>query len=194
PQDQWRADLWTPAYLGEARGAVRTGPVGQMRVRLVQDAQTGRLISTPPRQIQRAAGLDPFVATLPTPADVDAALAQPVYDQAPWNQSVVTHRNVLEGWVNGPQLHNRVHVWIGGDMAPGTSPNDPAFFLNHCNVDRIWEVWMTRNGQVYEPGRNRGPQGHRIDSTMVSIIGEALTPEQVLDPSSWYAYDLQMIA
>ena len=90
---------------------------------------------------------------------------------------------------NGPQLHNRVHVWIDGDMGPGSSPNDPAFFLNHCNVDRIWEEWMGQRGPVYEPGRNRGPRGHRIDSTMVSIIGDALTPGQVLNPSQWYAYD-----
>jgi len=192
--DQWRTDLWSPDYIGEARGAVRSGPIAAMRVRLVQDARTGRLVSTNPRRIQRAAGLDQRVRTLPTEAHVETALTQPTYDRAPWNQSVISHRNVLEGWVQGPQLHNRVHVWIGGDMGPGTSPNDPAFFLNHCNVDRIWEMWMDRNGREYQPGRNRGPQGHRFDSTMVSIIGQALSPEQVLDPSVWYAYDHQLIA
>ena len=193
-QDQWRADLWSADYIGEARGAVRSGAIAQMRVRLVQDARTGSLVSTTPRPIQRAAGMDARVRTLPREADVEAALDQTIYDRSPWNQSVMSHRNVLEGWVQGPQLHNRVHVWIGGDMAPGTSPNDPAFFLNHCNVDRIWEQWMARHGRDYEPGRNRGPQGHRIDSTMVSIMGEALTPQQVLDPSAWYVYDHQLIA
>jgi len=188
-QDQWRTDLWTAAYIGEARGAVRSGPVATMRVRLVQDAQTGDLVSVSPRPIQRAAGLNPGVPDLPTEAQVQTALDQSVYDQAPWGQQVVSHRNVLEGWINGPSLHNRVHVWIGGDMGPGTSPNDPAFFLNHCNVDRIWEQWMARSGRVYEPGRNRGPAGHRVDSTMVSIIGQALTLENVLDPAQWYAYD-----
>jgi hypothetical protein len=29
---------------------------------------------------------------------------------------------------------DRVHVWVGGDMLPGTSPNDPAFFLDPCFV------------------------------------------------------------
>ncbi|MEP4627146.1 MAG: tyrosinase family protein [Tateyamaria sp.] len=193
-QDQWRTDLWSSDYIGEARGAVRSGPIANMAVRLVQDAQNGMLVSTPPRPIQRASGLDARVRTLPTEAHVEAALNQNVYDQSPWNQSVVSHRNVLEGWVQGPQLHNRVHVWIGGDMGPGTSPNDPAFFLNHCNVDRIWELWMNQNGRDYQPGRNRGPQGHRIDSTMVSIMGAALAPEQVLDPSRWYVYDHQLIA
>ena len=24
-------------------------------------------------------------------------------------------------------------------------PNDPVFYLNHCNVDRIWEGWMQKH-------------------------------------------------
>ena len=31
-------------------------------------------------------------------------------------------------------------------MAPATSPNDPVFYLNHCNVDRIWEAWLVNQG------------------------------------------------
>jgi len=193
-QDQWRTDLWSEDYLGEARGAVRSGPIADMRVRLVQDSFSGALVSVAPRRIQRASGQELTVRTLPREADVQLALDQTIYDQSLWNQGVISHRNILEGWINGPQLHNRVHVWIGGDMGPGTSPNDPAFFLNHCNVDRIWELWMNDHGRVYEPGRNRGPRGHRIDSTMVAIIGDALTPEAVLDPAQWYVYDNQLIA
>lgn len=193
-QDQWRTDLWSQDYIGEARGRVRSGPIAQMQVRLVQHPQTGDLVSVEPRPIIRASGMDPNLRTLPTENWVDVALDQMEYDRGPWGQSVVSHRNMLEGWIQGPQLHNRVHVWIGGDMGPGTSPNDPAFFLNHCNVDRIWELWMGRHGQEYAPGRNRGPQGHRIDSSMFAIIGDALTPEQVLDPSAWYAYDHQLVA
>ena len=191
---QWRTDLWSPDYIGEARGSVRSGAVADMRVRLVQDSFSGDLVSVTPRPIQRAAGQDFRVPDLPTLADQQQALLQPVYDQPPWNQQVFSHRNILEGWINGPQLHNRVHVWIGGDMGPGTSPNDPAFFLNHCNVDRLWELWMVQNGRSYEPGSNRGPNGHRIDSQMVAIIGQALTPGAVLDPSQWYSYDSQLIA
>ena len=188
-QDQWRTDLWSGDYIGEARGRVRTSQVADMQVRLVQDPRTGILNSIEPRPIERAGGQDARFRTLPREAHVATALSQNIYDQSPWNQSAIGHRNVLEGWIDGPQLHNRVHVWIGGDMAPGTSPNDPAFFLNHCNVDRIWEQWMGTHGLEYEPGRNRGPNGHRIDSSMVAIIGDALTPEQVLDPSAWYSYD-----
>jgi tyrosinase len=193
-QEQWRTDLWSAAYLGEARGRVRSGPLAQMRVRLVAGARRREIVSVTPRPVFREAGMDRRWPDLPTQAQVDAALDQTDYDVSPWGRGVISHRNILEGWIQGPQLHNRVHTWIGGDMAPGTSPNDPAFFLNHCNVDRIWELWMGRHGPAYAPGRNRGPQGHRIDSTMFSIIGAALTPEQILDPTSWYAYDHQLIA
>lgn len=27
-------------------------------------------------------------------------------------------------------------------MGPMTSPNDPVFFVHHCNVDRIWYNWQ----------------------------------------------------
>ncbi|WP_269581704.1 tyrosinase family protein [Roseibium sp. Sym1] len=193
-QEQWRTDLWSADYLGEARGRVRSGPLAQMQVRLVAGARRREIASVTPRPVFRQAGMDRRWPDLPTQAQVDAALDQTEYDVSPWGRGVISHRNILEGWVQGPQLHNRVHTWIGGDMAPGTSPNDPAFFLNHCNVDRIWELWMGQHGLAYAPGRNRGPQGHRIDSTMFSIIGQALTPEQILDPSAWYAYDHQLIA
>lgn len=194
PVQQWQATLWTDDWLGESRGRVRTGAMGNLRVRLAQDAFTGELVSVTPRQLERAAGLSSLSPSLPTKDDVVGARDQTVYDQSPWSQSVSGHRNVLEGWVDGPQLHNRVHVWIGGDMGPGTSPNDPVFFLNHCNVDRIWEAWMSQNGPVYAPGAGDGPAGHRLDSAMAALLGAALTPADVLDPAQWYAYDTLSVA
>jgi len=82
-----------------------------------------------------------------------------------------------------------VHVWVGGDMGPGSSPNDPVFFLNHCNVDRVWEAWMANNGRIYAPQPGQGPAGHRVDEPMVAILGAPLRPQDVLDPTTWYDYD-----
>jgi len=40
--------------------------------------------------------------------------------------------------------HDRVHVWIGGQMATFVSPLDPIFWLHHCNIDRLWAEWNAR--------------------------------------------------
>jgi tyrosinase len=178
---------WTDTVLGPSRGAVTTGPLADHVVR-IEERDDG-LWSVPPRPIQRNAAV--IVPTLPRSTQVRAALNSPVYDRASWDIGVSSHRNLAEGWHNGPQLHNRVHVWVGGDMLPGTSPNDPVFFLNHCNIDRIWESWMGPHGRTYLPTDNQpgAPSGHRLNDAMVALLGQSLTPAQVLDPSQWYAYD-----
>ena len=188
--NQFQTSLWSDSALGDARGSVRSGQLGNFRVRL--DQLRGTLWSIEPRYIRRNAGRD--VNSLPTFRDVETSLNEGSYDLSPWDQSVSGHRNRLEGWINGPQLHNRVHVWVGGDMSPGTSPNDPVFFLNHCNVDRIWEAWMVRHARTYRPRPSEGPQGHRIDDLMVAILGDPLTPSDVLEPSTWYSYDSLIVS
>jgi len=135
---------------------------------------------------------------LPMIAHVAHALALNTYDASPWSTQSVGFRNRLEGWAADPGsappwMHNLVHVWIGGDMSPTTSPNDPVFYLNHCNVDRIWEKWLTTNGRTYLPDAMAPASltGHRIDDPIVSPLGGgALTPRQVLDVSSIYGYDV----
>ncbi len=171
-------------------GSVVSGPAADLRVRL-QGFGT-QLWSVNARPLQRAAGTD--IDSLPTPADVAWALGEDTdndYDRFGWDAGSTGFRNRVEGWIQGPQLHNRVHVWIGGDMSPGSSPNDPAFYLNHCNVDRIWEAWMARHGRTYAPtpADPQAPLGHRIDDMMVALLGDSLRPSDVLDPSEWFVYD-----
>lgn len=182
---QWQTDLWRASALGESRGQVRSGALADLEVRIEMVGNT--LWSVRPRRLERQAGRD--IPSLPDLSDVANALSEAVYDRAPWGLSARGHRNRLEGWLNGPQLHNRVHVWVGGDMGPGSSPNDPVFFLNHCNVDRIWEAWMARAGRQYQPRNNQGPRGHRLGDSMIAILGESLRPADVLDPFEWYGYD-----
>ena len=201
PSQQWRTDLWGTEMLGEARGDVVSGKVAHMRVRLWQDPRTRVLWSIEPRPLRRAAGQNPRpeYSSLPTSASVRVCLREPEYDRKPWERDTIGHRARLEGWVASQEgrrvdLHNLVHVWIGGDMGPGTSPNDPAFFLNHSNVDRIWERWQSNWGRNYSPGANQGPLGHRIDSTMFTLIGSTRKPSDVLNPAQWYSYDNLSVA
>jgi len=81
---------------------------------------------------------------LPNQTDVRTTLAQKDYDVAPWNMGVTSFRNFLEGWQGTKsRMHNGVHVWIGGHMSTGISPNDPLFFLHHGMVDNLWDLWQT---------------------------------------------------
>jgi tyrosinase len=78
-------------------------------------------------------------------------------------------------------------------MGPGTSPNDPVFYLNHCNVDRIWEAWMARTaGRIYAPDGSTADSnspGNNLNDPMVALIGDSLTPADVLDLGALYDYD-----
>jgi tyrosinase len=187
---QIQTQLWTNSGIGEPRGNVTQGRIGDMRVRLISFNMSGTVQSISPRRIQRNAS-NSRARTLPKKSHVHSAVAHNQYDVSPWDRTVASHRNLSEGWTGAtpPAMHNRVHVWVAGDMGPGTSPNDPVFFLNHCNVDRIWERWMADHGRLYEPMPGTGPAGHRLDDIMVAVLGDPLTPADVLTPSQWYSYD-----
>jgi tyrosinase len=125
-----------------------------------------------------------ILPSLPIEEDLKLAVAEIFYDTPNYDRSPFTigFRNRLEGWVTqrgdsrvktpGSQLHNRVHLWVGGNMAPMTSPNDPVFFLHHCFVDKVWADWQAvqrvENPDAaphYAPERN-GPPGHNLDDQL----------------------------
>ena len=137
---------------------------------------------------------------LPTQADIEETLAVKFYDSSPWNaMSSPSFRNYLEGW-KGPNLHNRVHWWVGGSMRFGTSPNDPVFFLHHCFVDKIWAEWQARRlenstegedlAAQYEP-KSGGPVGHNVSDGMYpwNTLEDTVTPADVLNHRQYYLYD-----
>lgn len=52
-------------------------------------------------------------------------------------------------------LHDRVHSWVGGEMAfIPTAPRDPVFWLLHTFVDYLWAVWQVRNPETPGPSRD----------------------------------------
>ena len=114
-------------------------------------------------------------STLPSNEEVEVALTEEAYDDDPYgvNETNGGFRNALEGFeflvererdicknFSGgfriTELHNRVHIYIGGTMldVPQAS-NDPIFFLHHCNIDRIYEQWLDQftdaNIPAYQP-------------------------------------------
>jgi len=199
PAEQASAAVWGEDAMGGSGSPVTTGPFAfraddptGFRVRIDADVQ-GNL-----RQVDRGLrrGFGENAGRLPTTARVEAALALRTYDAPPWTAASSGFRNTLEGWVpaaTGPHLHNLVHVWIGGDMLISTSPNDPAFYLNHCNVDRIWAAWMERHPtSPYLPDADAPATllGHRIDDAMHALLSAPFTPRQVLEVTDLYSYDV----
>ncbi|MFI6293437.1 tyrosinase family protein [Nonomuraea sp. NPDC050790] len=118
---------------------------------------------------------------------VSQAMAISLYDQAPYDASASAgFRNLVEGWPGGPVMHNRAHVWMGGSMLPASAPNDPAFFLNHCYVDKLWADWQARHGSV----------AHFLPAELLDVpmepfaneVGWTVTPRELLDHGKWYTY------
>jgi tyrosinase len=195
---QLQSPLWKANCLGGSGDPVTTGPFAFdasdpncFRVR-VEANSSGQIILAN-RGLRRTLGQD--ISTLPTTAKAKSAVNKADYDEASWGTtSSTTFRNVCEGWQpNGPGLHNRVHVFVGGDMAPGTSPNDPVFYLNHCNADRMWAAWQRKHpNSPYLPGDSEPASlaGHRLSDPLSSMF--AGTPPKIkdmLDVSGVYKYD-----
>jgi tyrosinase len=197
PTEQRQSPLWGPSAMGGSGDPVATGPFAfdagdpeSWRVR-VETTLTGGLRAVD-RGLRRSLAAD--VSTLPTSAQVRSVASVTPYDTAPWDATSGSFRNRLEGWrpAGDVHLHNRVHVWVGGDMGLSTSPNDPVFYLNHANVDRIWAAWQARHGNPpYLPAASAPTslRGHRANDRLISIFPNPPTPAQLLDVSAIYSYD-----
>ncbi|MDP9418722.1 MAG: tyrosinase family protein [Actinomycetota bacterium] len=197
-RQQPSAPVWAPECMGGQGSPLTSGPFAfdpadqnSWRVRL--DVSVQGVLRSVNRGLRRSFARS--VASLPRRSQVGAALGLSTYDAPPWSTTSAGFRNRVEGWVPAsaaPGLHNRVHVWVGGDMLPSSSPNDPVFYLNHCNVDRIWAAWQARfPDSPYLPDATApvALRGHRIDDEMYALISEPSTPRQMLDLADVYTYD-----
>jgi hypothetical protein len=58
------------------------------------------------------------------------------------------------------QVHNAVHLWVGGTMSVlSTASADPLFWMHHANVDRLWWEW-------YKEHPDQNPHLEGADATM----------------------------
>ncbi|RSS39477.1 tyrosinase MelC2 [Streptomyces sp. WAC08241] len=178
-----RSSLWAPDFLGgtgRARdGQVTDGPFARSGNRWTVTVRVdGRDFL---RRDLGAGGRQ-----LPTRAEVDSVLAMETYDTAPWNSASDGFRNHLEGW-RGVNLHNRVHVWVGGQMATGVSPNDPVFWLHHAFVDKLWADWQARHpGSAYLPAAGTR---NVVDLHDTMRPWNDVTPADMLDHTPHYTFD-----
>ncbi|PGH18781.1 hypothetical protein AJ79_00194 [Helicocarpus griseus UAMH5409] len=68
------------------------------------------------------------------------------------NQDIASFQNYMQGDFESGFLgvHTGGHYTIGGD--PGgdffTSPGDPAFYLHHGQIDRVWWIWQNQDPET----------------------------------------------
>ncbi|HEY3406145.1 MAG TPA: tyrosinase family protein [Ohtaekwangia sp.] len=130
-----------------------------------------------------------------TPNELEQALVQ---------TNFTNFANRLEGPGQSNLFHNNGHVFVGGVMVSRRSPGDPAFYLHHAMVDKVWQDW-TNLGRVSsfpdEILPNKGsspvtnfPSGNRLIYNPVPNV----SPTSIIDSRAssvkvWYAENGKLI-
>jgi tyrosinase len=183
---QTNSPIWNDDFMGgdgdpTDNYVVKSGPFRQGQWTLITDGP----------DLRRSFGV--WVSSLPTAADEAQALTIPNYDVAPYDSGVDpadSFRNFMLGWnspTSEPEMHNRVHNWVGGSMLTEASPNDPVFWLVHANLDRIWADWEAAHGYLYPD--SGAPDGENLNDTMRYLD---VTPASVLNHHDLgYQYDTE---
>jgi Common central domain of tyrosinase len=174
---------WTTDFLGgdgDASGRVTTGPFAHWTL-TVRDPGDNRTYLT------RTLG---HHGSLPSASTVSTVQRVTPYDAPPWSRSTSGYRSRLEH-----DVHDGAHMWVGGSMMAMSSPNDPAFWLHHCNIDRLWAEWQHAHPDApYVPptGTSGVVRGHALDDPMPPWNNEQRppTPASVINyPRTGFAYD-----
>ena len=120
-------------------------------------------------------GANPFTG-LATHSQVSTLMQRPILE------------NGSEGFRFGIEeqnpFHNYVHRWVAGHMETGASPNDPIFFLHHCNIDRLWAMWQLdgHSGTSGYPAGNSFSTGHNLNDPMWPWVGATAGYSIGIDP------------
>jgi len=141
PWWDWTTQPAIPGAYGEAQVNGQPNPLYSAVVdpiALAQGARTGDRKAPRTVRYPGQAGSPP----LPTAADIEGVLALAGF---------LDFTQQLE------QLHNNVHVWVGG--ANGHMADipfagfDPIFWAHHAMIDRVWRIWQLRHPQASVPTR-----------------------------------------
>ena len=149
PWWDWTADPAIPAAYDAQRVGGAANPLYSAKVdpvALEQAAQSGDRKAANTIREPGAEGAPP----LPSIADIETVLALGSFED-------FTHQ--LE------QLHNNVHMWVGGNNGHmgdiQLAAFDPIFWAHHAMIDRVWRMWQLRHPQAGVPA---------------TLLGEALSP------------------
>jgi tyrosinase len=84
--------------------------------------------------------------------------------------------------------HGSIHSRVGGSGGWmsffSTAALDPIFWLHHCNIDRLWEVWLRRNPQNTNPTMSSWLTGVGFELHDAGGAVVSMTSSQVLDTTA----------
>ena len=91
-----------------------------------------------------------YAASMPMPLDVDNVMSAAERANDNSISAYAWFSRAMEGLETGVAAHNTVHAYCGDTMREiMNSPGDPAFYLLHAEVDRLWHIWsLSHPGQT----------------------------------------------
>jgi len=138
----WRTVRRVPKAFAEEQWKGQPNPLFSVRINDLALRQ-GRV---DPDQLAQQLSRFPDTARAPgQPGAPPLPSAQDVAD-------VLANGNFLDFQDACEQIHNDVHVWVGGHMSDiPFAAYDPIFWAHHTMIDRIWRMWQLRHPQATMP-------------------------------------------
>ncbi len=150
-----------PGYADAALPDGTPNPLAAAPVSGIPDRQfTGENVPKVGRTFRRPGPAGPHhgSAGLPSAGEVSAILAL---------------RDFEDFSIQLEDLHNQVHVWVGGTMSEiPVAAFDPLFWAHHAMIDRLWALW-----QQAHPGAGAGPvpRDHPLGPFPTLNVGQVLS-------------------
>ncbi|HWB74507.1 MAG TPA: tyrosinase family protein [Nannocystaceae bacterium] len=187
PYWDWSAAIFTDAFLGPNGGAGGSGG-GTVRTGLFAYDKPGTGTNTFPLPAYFPASLAGWRIRPDLDDTADGTALRRFFGDSPGDvlptfssvNSILsagtasTFRSLLEAGSSSVSSHNEVHRYIGGHMGAAASPNDPIFWLHHCNIDRLWAMWQLDGhaGTTWFP--SSAAFGHTLASAMWPWTGSTV--------------------
>ncbi|KAI1125549.1 hypothetical protein F5Y10DRAFT_294531 [Nemania abortiva] len=107
-------------------------------------------------------------------------------------ESLMAAKNITDFQAQLNAIHRGGHITVGGPMMDFfVSPLDPAFFLHHGQIDRLWTMWQAQDpaSRRYSYNGTDGfmnpPDTPEVTNTTVldfGVLGGMVTLEEIANP------------
>lgn len=90
------------------------------------------------------------------------------------------------------QPHDVIHGTLGGWMGyPSFAARDPVFWLHHCNIDRLWNLWLKQGNGRKDPVTNNLWAHHKFSFFDENGVQKQLTGCDILNAQNQLGYVYQ---